>query len=231
MTGLLGARSVESSWRPVLRGPRAARSRDHIGCRAARSAAALRSARAGFWDSPEDRSLGRSGLAVEPVGQLAARGDAELLEHLAQVVVDRVGADEQGRADLDLVLPEAASRATVSSRGVRPKVCGTAAASALSPVAVSSLRVRSTNAGAALRSKSPSAVCSCSRASRGACGGAATRRRAGGCGLARRRGLSSDCRRRPAGSPRRRPRRGPAPSSPPSGAIRVSRAGSTMGLA
>src|ERR671913_1380249 len=41
-----------------------------------------------------------SGGGVDEVGQLAPGGDAEFLEDLAKVVVDRVGAEEHGGADL-----------------------------------------------------------------------------------------------------------------------------------
>src|SRR3954454_4769924 len=50
------------------------------------------------------RSAGVTGVAQRRA-ELLARSDVELREHLAQVVLDRAGADEQLRADLGVRAP------------------------------------------------------------------------------------------------------------------------------
>ena len=126
----------------------------------------------------------------EPLGELPARGDAELPEHLAQVVVDGVHADEERRADLGVRLP--GGREAGDRRLLRREVVGPSPGARRVHAARRSLRVRAARGRRtpALRParRSPSASRSCSRASRRRLHrAAATRRRRGARGRGRRR--------------------------------------------
>src|SRR3954468_730603 len=60
----------------------------------------LASASTPAWMASRGEGLGAGELADRNAAELVARGDVELQEDLAQVVLHRAGADEQLRADL-----------------------------------------------------------------------------------------------------------------------------------
>ena len=93
------------------------------------------------------------GVGQSPA-QLVARGDAELAEDVAQVVLDRPGAQEQARPDLRI--GEAVARHAGDLRLAAS--CPAAAMAPLpgfSPVAASSRRARSANASAPIAANIP----------------------------------------------------------------------------
>jgi hypothetical protein len=98
------------------------------------------------WLAAHD-DLGGVEVAGWNAAELVARGDVELGEDLVQVVLDRSGADEQLCAYLRVGGPSRASRAMCASWGVRASRASTVRLRAVSPVARSSRRARSAQAG------------------------------------------------------------------------------------
>ncbi len=85
----------------------------------------------------------RRGALGECLAQLVARGDSQLVEDLAQMVSNRVLADDEPGADLGVREPISGELAICHSWAVRSSRVSTARLRAFSPVAVSSLRARS----------------------------------------------------------------------------------------
>ena len=114
---------------------------------------------------PRLQRRNRGRVARQDALELAARGDVELGEDLAQVVLDRRRADEQPDADFRVREPSRASRAICASRAVSSSRVSSVRLRTVSPVASSSRPARSANASAPIVTSISWARCSCSRAS------------------------------------------------------------------